>query len=242
MKHSYFEITNFKGIEHIRLDFEEKPSANIYTLVGLNESGKTTILEAIHFFESNVLEVESLGHQGYSKSNLRQLIPISKISNFNDEITIEAGYRLDGDDKLRIQEFLADRHDFEVTRQIDDEFSVSVSYKFENSIIVDDDPAAAYSLEVWGKTKRAKKEREVEGYAWTELVRFVKTMMPNVLFFPNFLFEFPDRIYLENPPEEAEKHEYYREVFQDVLHAIDKKASLETHIISRIKGDGSWSV
>ncbi len=50
MKHTYFEVWNFKGIEHIKLDFSSSPNSNIYTLVGLNESGKTTILEAINFF------------------------------------------------------------------------------------------------------------------------------------------------------------------------------------------------
>jgi AAA15 family ATPase/GTPase len=50
MKHTYFEIKNFKGISNIRLDFIAQPRSSVYTLVGLNESGKTTILEALNFF------------------------------------------------------------------------------------------------------------------------------------------------------------------------------------------------
>jgi predicted ATP-dependent endonuclease of OLD family len=45
-----FEIENFKGIQKSSLDFSKVPHANIFTLVGLNESGKTTILEAINSF------------------------------------------------------------------------------------------------------------------------------------------------------------------------------------------------
>jgi predicted ATP-dependent endonuclease of OLD family len=73
MKHTFFEIRNFKGIKRIRLEFDKKPSGNVYTLVGLNESGKTTILEAMHFFESKTLKVDALGLHGYSIGDLRQL-------------------------------------------------------------------------------------------------------------------------------------------------------------------------
>ena len=50
MKIKFFEIKNFKGIDEVRIDFESHPQSNVYTLVGLNESGKTTFLEALNFF------------------------------------------------------------------------------------------------------------------------------------------------------------------------------------------------
>jgi len=52
MKFTYFKFKNFKGIEDQTLDLSKSGGSNIYTLVGLNESGKTTILEAINFFFS----------------------------------------------------------------------------------------------------------------------------------------------------------------------------------------------
>ena len=58
MKHAYFEVENFKGIEKIRIDLDAHPRSNIYTLVGLNESGKTTILQAIN--ETLYRRVETL--------------------------------------------------------------------------------------------------------------------------------------------------------------------------------------
>ncbi|MBU4374660.1 MAG: AAA family ATPase, partial [Euryarchaeota archaeon] len=42
MKFTEFKIKNFKGIENITINLDKSPNANIYTLVGLNESGKTT--------------------------------------------------------------------------------------------------------------------------------------------------------------------------------------------------------
>ncbi|WP_404977750.1 AAA family ATPase [Ancylobacter sp. 3268] len=41
----YFSLKNFKGINNIKISIDEKNSCPVKTLIGLNESGKTTILE-----------------------------------------------------------------------------------------------------------------------------------------------------------------------------------------------------
>jgi ABC-type polysaccharide/polyol phosphate transport system ATPase subunit len=51
MKYSKFVIKNFKGIKELTLDLEKEPKSKVFTLVGLNESGKTSILEAINLFQ-----------------------------------------------------------------------------------------------------------------------------------------------------------------------------------------------
>ncbi len=51
MKYIKFTIKNFKGIPNLTLNLDKKPDSNITMLVGLNESGKTSILEAIHLFK-----------------------------------------------------------------------------------------------------------------------------------------------------------------------------------------------
>src|SRR5438128_9169563 len=98
MKHTYFEIQNFKGINHIRLDFDAQPRSNIYTLVGLNESGKTTVLEALNFLSYRPETLDPLNLPGYSVKDVHELIPINKRSNFNDTIQIQAGYQFDEED------------------------------------------------------------------------------------------------------------------------------------------------
>ena len=50
MEITSFYIQNFKGIKHLILDLEKTPQGKIFPIVGLNESGKTTILEAINYF------------------------------------------------------------------------------------------------------------------------------------------------------------------------------------------------
>ncbi len=82
MKFSKFEIINFKGIEHVIIDLEKSPDANIFTLVGLNESGKTTILEALNFFDPSVIGIKALDLPGSRIKDFNSLIPISKRDNF----------------------------------------------------------------------------------------------------------------------------------------------------------------
>lgn len=68
MKYTKFIIKNFKGIKgELERDLTKLPSSNIFTFVGLNESGKTSILEAI-----NLLQTSS------SKEDAHKLIHKSK--------------------------------------------------------------------------------------------------------------------------------------------------------------------
>lgn len=240
MKHKKFAISNFKGIENIELDFDTKPNSRVYTLVGLNESGKTTILEAMDFFESQVQKVDSMDLQGRSSiTDVHKLIPVARRSNFNDKITLKATYVLEAEDKDRIKKFLWEELDFEVVGEVQDEFSITKSYSFSNSVVIEKDPASLYTMRVWGRSRRGKKDRFLEGEKWQKMISYLKTLLPSILYFPNLLFEFPDRIYLENTPanEDVKKHLFYREVLQDVLNAIEKDASIEQLIVRRIKGE-----
>ena len=54
------------------------------------------------------------------------------------------------------------------------------------------------------------------------------------LYFPNFLFEFPERIYLKNDIEDA-KHEFYQTIIQDVLDSLDNDLNIEDHLIKKIE-------
>ena len=83
MRYSHFEIVNFKGIRDLRIKLEAPPKGHIHTLVGLNESGKTTILEAIDYFTKGH---EALGPKelaGRSRLDEHDIIPIAQRANFN---------------------------------------------------------------------------------------------------------------------------------------------------------------
>jgi predicted ATP-dependent endonuclease of OLD family len=229
MKHSYFEIHNFKGINRIRLDFDAPPRSNVYTLVGLNESGKTTILEALNFLSYKPETLNPLNLPGYSVKDVHELIPISKRGNFNDAIQIKATYELDDDDKEILKEFLSKELRVR-SRSEFSELTITQSYIFRNSEITRHQPVNTLSVGT------NKKTFELE--QWQTVFERIKNLLPSVLYFPNFLFEFPDLIYLEEVTTDTEKHEFYRVILQDVLDSIGDHMKLGDHILARAK-DGS---
>jgi energy-coupling factor transporter ATP-binding protein EcfA2 len=246
MKHTFFEVWNFKGIEHIKLDFSSHPQSNIYTLIGLNESGKTTILEALNFFTYKHENLDPLNQPGYSIRDVHDLIPIAKRANFNGEIKIEVGLKLDDDDKQKIVDYCWKEFSFEIRKPLPDEFSIRQSHSFKDSELIPDQPTITWiGFLPWGKSKRAKNEGDLNTVAWKQLAKYMRQFIPSVLYFSNFLFEIPDKIYLEssetddkNKTLENKIHEFYRKILQDVLYATGENINLKTHILDRAKDGG----
>jgi predicted ATP-dependent endonuclease of OLD family/5S rRNA maturation endonuclease (ribonuclease M5) len=240
MKHKFFSIKDFKGIEKVRIDFDSHPQSSVYTLVGLNESGKTTILEALNFFHYKSESLDPLNLHGYSVNDVHELIPISKRSNFNDTISIRVGFVFDDEDNKKLRKFLKDELSFELSKDIP-EMEIEQKYAFEDSKLISKHSQKIWYVHFKGKTKRGKVEKYLKDQDWQKATDFLIPLLPSILFFPNFLFEFPDKIYLENKAEDtnedstkdSEKHEFYRTVLQDVLDAIGKNHKLQRHILDR---------
>lgn len=233
MKLSYFEIENFKGISSIRLDFDSHPRSNVYTLIGLNESGKTTILEALNFLAGGAA-LDPLNLQGYSIKDVHDLIPIGSRANFNDDIVIRAGYELDSADNEMIANHLWDLLHFDMKQPIE-KLVLTRSYEFKDSKLIEGRPNTLWNAHFIGKLRRSKREKKLVDDDWLAGVKYVRTLLPSVLYFPNFLFEFPDRIYLEAIEVDDEKHRLYRTILQDVLDSIGDATNLATHVLARAK-------
>lgn len=85
-----FEIRNFKGIQKANIRFSENNAARVHTLVGLNESGKTTLLEALHSFSPDA-EARLVVQSARSVADQRnQSIPRHQIASFSGEISVTA--------------------------------------------------------------------------------------------------------------------------------------------------------
>lgn len=235
MKVEGFRIKNFKGINDLTLDFSKSPNSNIYTLIGLNESGKTTVLEAINYFTYKDEELESLDIKNYQIEDIHDLIPISKRSNFTDEISIETKLRLDEEDNAFIKEELRKEQGFIMSNDIE-QIQVNQRYIFKDSNFIKSKTTWS-NCAFYGKTNRQKHERNLEGEAFLSATNIVKKLMPNILYFPTTLFEFPDRIYLEDREDVKDngKHKFYRSVIQDVLDNLNNGLQIKTHILDRMK-------
>lgn len=237
MKVESFKIKNFKGINELTLDFTKSPNSNIYTLIGLNESGKTTVLEAINYFTYKDEELQSLDIKNYQIEDIHDLIPISKRSNFTDKISIETGLKLSQEDNMFIKKELEKEYGFIMSKDIDN-IQVCQSYIFKDSNFVKSETTWKNCV-FYGKTKRQKREKNLEGEIFQSATNIVKKLMPNILYFPTTLFEFPDRIYLEDRENAKDngKHKFYRSVIQDVLDNLDNGLQINTHILKRMKSN-----
>lgn len=224
MIYKSFNIENFKGIRDLSINLQRKPASRIFSLVGLNESGKTTILEALDWFYD------------CSSYDPHDLIPKSELLNFNGKISVSAKLLFHESDNTALIEFMKKTHKYNIHR-IEDEFEVKNVFEYEDSSCVS--KSTEWNVSIIGKTSRMKEAKALsdsESY-WDSAVDFIKdSLLPPIIYYPNFLFDFPDKIYLEFITEEDDKiSQIYRDVIQDVLNSMQKKLDIEKHLLDRYK-------
>ena len=238
MEYVGFKIRNFKGIDKIDLDFSKHPSGPVVTFVGLNESGKTTVLEAISYFEKNNDHVKTLYESEFVNANYNDLVPLKKKANFNDEVIVEAVISVDDDDKNEIIK-LAKKLDIKLVREkLSDELRIERKLKYKNSVYTGGENV--WYMQLHGTIGKGRKVSSIftkDKEKWQELVQEISRLIPPILYFPTFLFEFPSRIYL-NDEEENTKDSYYKGIVQDILDSLDLDLNIENHIVERALDGG----
>jgi len=239
MKFQKFTIKNYKGIPEIVLDLNKKPGSNIFTLVGLNESGKTSILEAVYMFQKKI-----------EKENAHTYIPKSKQHGFTDSITIVAELELSENEIKDIYEFLKKKYKFILNlKNSTSLIKITKEIKFENSIPVENEDndwnQTLWTTNFIGKTKQSVNDKNLIEWkkdAWHTLIKKIKNdYIPKILYYPDFLFKFPEKIYLEEYQGEGLEQEEYRGVVQDILCSIDKKFTIEDGLLERMKNQNKSS-
>ncbi len=238
MRYTYFEFENFKGITKSRLNLAAPgSSARVYTLVGLNESGKTTVLEGMDIFQADdEVSPKQLGK--LEPVDLHSLIPIGERTNFNGDIIVRCGVELDEADIAAAKSYLHKEYDGFRLESIQPEIVISDHYRYEDSRY-----QARHSMWIGpyglGYKKTGSVKRKIsykdEREAWVKLTQFVRDRLPSIWFFPNFLFDFPERIYIEEVEGEKASNRFYRTLFQDILNALDRDLDVNKHIVDRYR-------
>lgn len=236
MKFAYFKFENFKGIENQTLDLTKSAGSNIFTLVGLNESGKTTLLEAINYFSYKTDDLGALGLDGYQIEDIHELIPINKRDNFNGRISISAGFKLTSELIVEIKNKFKE-HDLNLETW-GDQVEFFQHYYFENSRHQEDKDESLWRVHFRGKKKRAKNTRDFTNEEKLHVNNLIQSKMPSILYFPNFLFEFPERLYLEENNAD-EKQTFYQNIIQDILDSLENDTNIKNHLIERIDSPDS---
>lgn len=129
-------ITDFKGIQHTTLEIETgKPQGRFITLIGLNESGKTTILEATALSALADEDTSNLFESVQGKPELNDIIPKRHKSSFSGEIKVELTVGLSTSDKESMTSYLRTHHNLVIAggEEIPDQFVIRRVYIYQNS-------------------------------------------------------------------------------------------------------------
>jgi AAA15 family ATPase/GTPase len=179
MQYQRFEIENYKGIDRVDLDLRNN---RILTLVGLNESGKTTILQSLELF------YRVAKGDNPDDAELKSLRP--KGTEFTGSITLSATVGLDAADKKSLQDrwrVLGKR----TTLEVGDDFTYAVNFKFENHQYTGTENTVEFDV----RTKSAQRDlSETDNAGWQSLIQHAKTLLPEVLFYEDFIFEIPEQV------------------------------------------------
>lgn len=220
MKYTKFVIKNFKGISELSLDLTRYPNGKIFPLVGLNESGKSTILEGINFFQKD-----------FDQDKRHSLIHKRDKGHFSGSIEVAATLDLGDEDKNIIDNFLR-AHRLEIESEVK---TITYSKKYKCDGGTPDNLTTTeitFEPNIKIKTPRAASYRDLDSFLLELLKEQLKSKLPKILYFPDFLFDFPEKIYLEtvpNPPwdtKEQERQDIYRAIVQDILYTINKSYEL----------------
>jgi predicted ATP-dependent endonuclease of OLD family len=108
MQFDEFSIENFKGIQSACLNLRTSAKNRVFTLIGLNESGKTTLLEAIHSFSPDPDSQILFSSANFLKTSKDDLIPRHRISDFSETVSVTATVTMDDDDVSALRRFCRD--------------------------------------------------------------------------------------------------------------------------------------
>ncbi|MCH2495624.1 MAG: ATP-binding protein [Erythrobacter sp.] len=241
MRFESFTIENFKGIQKATIDVDA-PDPKVFSLVGLNESGKTTILEAINYFVAADVELQKIYNIEHASVNKSGFVPKSKKFNFNGDVIIAARLSLDDDDYDAVAErFVEHGHTLDRS-SLPKVITVTHNFRFKNSDFekaIRTFPTSFKAFKGRGKTSKNVSNTHV---VWSELVEILEGRIPQVLYFPTFLFDLPEKIYIEEIEGEKPVNKYYRKLLQDILDSLHEGLNIQDHIVDRIRSsDTTWS-
>lgn len=237
MRYNWFEIRNFRGIRHARIELVPG-GAGIFTLIGLNESGKTTILEAIGSFRAQGSEEKSLYQAADVPEDPASFVPKHQKFNFTGEVTVSAEIEFEGDGKKRCIRYAETDTEWTIDpASIPDRLTIKRGYSFVNS-----DQAgkiAEWNVQLKGNKGRSKKIIDIpfDDSCHNKFRAMLNAISPDIVYFPTFIFDQPDKIVLNPQSDEKTVDKLYRNTISNVGASLPTKVNIKTHIVDRVIGE-----
>lgn len=231
MRYKSFRIQNFKGIKDTTVELSTLTGASVFAFVGLNESGKTTILEAIHSFSPDDATSRLLGGDQDTGVPFKSRVPRHLISSFTGDVSVEATVVASTLEKTAIVSGLAEKG---INLDIDS-FPNEIVFKRHQHFENGDFQNAFFSLKTEFKVK-GKKQKTWRTPTAEEKVLIrsaIYRYTPDIAYFPTFVFDFPEAIFLTERGSAVD--EFYRSVFQDILDFDGKGFTIERDIVGRVR-------
>jgi predicted ATP-dependent endonuclease of OLD family len=223
MIYQKFEIKNFQGIGSLEIDLSNN---RIVTLVGLNESGKTTILQAILLF------YKLLHGNEPDERQLNKFRP--KGIEFSGDVEIYGELYFEDHDLERIQNKWHE-HNPDVDLSIPRTFSFKYVFNYELHAYKGTNRTCIFQAMIDGTDKLLCFENE---HQWQELITFIKSeLVPEIIFYDDFIYEFPEHIQftINQTPQQAKanpKNEKWQLVMDDLLKSANPQLSFQEHVVN----------
>jgi len=226
MIYKSISIENLKGINKVKIDFTNN---RILTLVGLNESGKTTILEGMHLFY-RLIKGEKFRDSDYN--NIRP-----KGIAFSGSISIIGALQFESEDIKKMESHL--KKEGKISKlNFPGNFEYEFRFNYELHKYIDTSTYVTFNA----KSKAAKDTLFTSNRPlWQTLVNFIKKeLIPDILYYEDFIFQIPDEIPFsfeqkEKEDDEWEEEDEYAEwklVLDDILKSISPKfTSFQEHVV-----------
>lgn len=221
MNYQSFNIKSFRGISEVSIDLSH---GRILSLVGLNESGKSTILTAIDLFYK-VIKGKNL-----TQTELNSFRP--KGIDFTGDIQISGKIAFDREDITKLIAFWTTKNmsyslDFPRTFSYTIRFTYKL-HKYESTTLID-------TLDIKSTTDRSNLF-DLDKPKWDELVVYIKSnLIPEILFYEDFIFEIPERITFpkSGTPTVDPKNMEWQKVLNDILISVHPDlTSFQEHIVN----------
>lgn len=122
-------------------------------------------------------------------------------------------------------------------------FSITSCCEFENSKLKRRQNYWDFSPEV----KKTAKNKKYIGLSdsqeeWHSVVAHIKdNLLPRIIYYENFLFKFPERIYLSGDISDSAENVNYKNIFKDIIQEIIPNGTIEDSLVNNFRAVDSGS-